>query len=382
MNKKYFKFYILVFAALCGVWALYISFQTPPPKDIVFVGSAPLSGPTKHLGVEYSNGIDTYFRYANENGLLGKDRVSLDIYDDQYEPFLTKVNITKAIKQQNVYGVLGVVGTPTAEEAMKIAINEGIPFLMPLTGAEFLYDANHLTFTLRPSYKQEAATMVKYMLAHDIKKVAIVYQNDSFGLTALNAFSKSIAGSGIKLVTEGVYNRNTLSINYALGEIIKYSPQAVIIAGTQKPTVELIKRAEDNKLETLFFNFSFGGYEPIYEEARKKRVNLNKIFITQVVPPLMTNENEDTRAFKTLYAKYHPSSKPNSIAFEGFLAAKTVVSALAKARNSRSDFIKSLSSMQIELAGKKLLYAENDHGGLKDTYLLKLGENGGILVNE
>ncbi|HOI83344.1 MAG TPA: ABC transporter substrate-binding protein, partial [Campylobacterales bacterium] len=283
---------------------------------------------------------------------------------------------------QNVYGVLGVVGTPTAEEAMKIAINESIPFLMPLTGAEFLYDANHLTFTLRQSYKQEAATMVKYMLAHDIKKVAIVYQNDSFGLTALNAFSKSIAGSGIKLVTEGVYNRNTLSINYALGEIIKYSPQAVIIAGTQKPTVELIKRAEDNKLEALFFNFSFGGYEPIYEEARKKRVNLNKIFITQVVPPLMTNENEDTRAFKTLYAKYYPSSKPNSIAFEGFLAAKTVVSALAKARNSRSDFIKSLSSMQIELAGKKLLYAENDHGGLKDTYLLKLGENGGILVNE
>ncbi len=381
VGKKYFRVYLFAFVLTVVASVMYFAFQDRGKKEILFVGSAPLSGPAKQLGVEYTSGIDTYFRYANETGLIGQDKVVFEAMDDQYEPFLTKMNIAKAIKQKNLYGVLGVVGTPTAEQAVKIALGEGVAFLMPLSGAEFLYGGNPLIFTLRPSYKKEAEAMVRYMQANNIKSAAIVYQNDSFGLTALNALSKSIEGTQVKLVAEGVYNRNTLSINYALTEIIKHSPQAVIIAGTQKPTVELMKKAAENKADTLFFNFSFGGYEPILEEARKKNINLNNVFIAQVVPSLSANGSEDAKLFLDLYPKYHPNSKPNSIAFEGFLAAKIIISALGQDRDSREGFIKALSAINVELAGKKLSYL-HDHNGLKNTYLLRLTDTGGVAIDE
>lgn len=372
----------MAFSAVSILCGGYFFFYAEKNKEILFISSAAMSGPAKNLGVEYTSGINSYFKYANEQKMLGGDKISFEIYDDQYEPFLTKTNITKAIKKPNIYGVLGVVGTPTAEEAMKIAINNDIPFLMPFSGAEFLYSNNELTFTLRPSYKKEAERMVKYMTASSIKRVAIVYQNDSFGLAALSAFSKSIANSNIELVAEGVYNRNTLSINYAFNEIKKQRPDAVVIAGTHKPSIAVIKKAADENMNCLFFNFSFAGYEPLYEEAKKKAVNLNNIFITQAVAPLFIH-SDTADEFKKIYQKYYPEQKPNSIAFEGFLAGKTIVKALSLSKKrSLQGFIDSLTTLNMQLSNENLAYTANDHAGLKRTYLLRFDKNGSTLIDE
>ena len=378
IKKQFLNLYLFVFVAILLAFFVSIIHVSESKKStITFVSSVPLSGPARELGIEYSSGIDSYFKYTNDSGILKDQNISFEVYDDNYEPYLTRTNITKAIKNRDIYGILGVVGTPTAEEAMKISISKNLPFLMPFSGAEFMYSKDYKNaFALRPSYKMEASKIVDYMVSKGIKKVAIVYQNDSFGLNALKAFNTAIKGSTVELVSEGVYNRNTLSVNYAFNEIKNSKPQAVIIAGTHNPAIGLVKKMQSCNPKCLFFSFSFAGYELLQAEALKKGVNVHNIFIAQVVPPIFIR-TKSVVEFEEIYKRYYPKREPSSIAYEGFLVGKVVSTTLVNSTHkNKYGFIDTLSHLNINLLGdRNLTYSKDYHSGLKDVYLLSL-DNG------
>ena len=83
-----------------------------------------------------------------------------------------------------------IPGFPTATSfraASPLAQTAGAPFLAPFTGAEFLRDPELVNvLNLRASYYQETAEMVA-RLTEDlgITHVAVLYQDDSFGLNGL-----------------------------------------------------------------------------------------------------------------------------------------------------------------------------------------------------
>lgn len=375
------KIFIFLISLLFA--AVYLVERPSKTQSALFVSSAPLTGPAKHLGIQYTNGINAYFKYSGDKKMLGDCKIVFEIYDDHYEPFLTSKNISTALsRNKKAFGILGVVGTPTSEEAVKIAAKKDAPFLAPFSGANFLYET-HLAqnFMLRPSYQLEADNMVEFFVKQGIEKIAVFYQNDGYGLSALKSIKNAAQKTNLEVVSEGVYNRNTLSVKYAFNEIKKSNPQVVVIAGTYKPAIEFVEKAQNSGLEWLFFNFSFTGFEPLLEEAQKKIKDPNRIFITQVTPPLFINE-ESTEEFKKIYAEYYPHEKPNSVAFEGFLAAKVVVAALKNGGcDSKDSFISNLTKLQIKLTEDATLnYTKTDHTGIKKVYLLRFNKEGAQLV--
>ncbi|MEY4504289.1 MAG: hypothetical protein RL154_582, partial [Pseudomonadota bacterium] len=342
--------------------------------DITFISSAALSGPLQEIGTQYSRGIESYFNVINDNGGIDGHKIKFRILDDQYEPINTQQNIEKLIAEnKNIYAILGVVGTPTSEEALKIAIKKDIPFLMPFSGADFLYNSKYKNlFTLRPSYQQEANEMVKYLTENNLTKIAIFYQNDSYGLSALKAIKKATQNSNIKIVSDGVYNRNTISIRLAFDEIKKGAPQAVIMAGAYKPTNEFIAKYEKSGLRAEFLNFSFVGMDFLKVAAKN---STNKILITQATPCLDSN-NSDTKEYLQNFLHYFPDAKPNSVALEGYLAAKVIVAALQKSKHiNKNEFIKSLSELNLTLFDtNSLTYSKNNRNGLQKVYLLEVAK--------
>lgn len=383
--RKYFFWSLAVVLSTVSVAIFTAGLLNLPQKQktAVFVCSAPLSGPAKHLGIQYTNGIGAYFKYAATTGAFQNCKIIFEVYDDRYEPFLTAKNISSALLvNKEAFGVLGVVGTPTSEEAIKIAAKNDAPFLAPLSGANFLYDTkNAKNFTLRPSYTLEAEAMADFFVKTGISKIAVFYQNDGYGLSALKSIENAAKNKDIQIVAEGVYNRNTLSIKYAFNEIKKASPEAVVMAGTYKPAVEFAQKAQKNGVDWLFFNFSFTGLEPLEEEATKKLSRPDRLFIAQVTPPLFSKE-PSIEEFKRIYAQVYPYEKPNSVAFEGFLVGKTISEALKNGGcDSKEKFISNLSNLKLKLTEESFLnYSKNDRNGLKKVYLMRLDGKGAKLV--
>ena len=201
---------------------------TPPPTPktelertsgvfdnrIVFGQSAAFSGPAQALGTNMRLGILAAFHEANERGGVHGRTLELASLDDAYEPEAAVTNTLHLIEVDEVFALIGEVGTPTSRSATPVAANAGIPFIAPFTGAEFLRDPEWSNIiNLRASYYQETEEMVSRLIADlGIQRIAVLYQDDSFGRAGWRGVRLALDRRGMEPVSIGLYPRNTTAV--------------------------------------------------------------------------------------------------------------------------------------------------------------------------
>ena len=107
---------------------------------ILFGQSAALDGPAAALGTGMREGILAAFAEANRNGGVHGRQLELKSYDDGYEPERAIEQTNTLIDQDQVFALIGAVGTPTSKAAQPISTKANVPFIGPFTGAGFLRD--------------------------------------------------------------------------------------------------------------------------------------------------------------------------------------------------------------------------------------------------
>lgn len=349
------KFWLSLVIAGCIIFVVINSFFVRDySMDFIKLGaSLPLSGINKELGTEVIEGANAYFSHINARGGVQGKHINFIFYDDKYEPQNTLVNTQKLIEKDKVFAFFGFVGTPTTQKIMPILFETQIPFIAPYTGASFLRkESSDNIVNFRSSYKEEIEALVAYL--YEFKKVtkfSIFYQNDDYGEEGYNATVEALQKRGLKLVSEGTYKRNTLSIRHALSEIKGRSPEAVIIVGAYKASAHFITSAKECCLDDTFFApISFVNSNALADELQGDTRN---IIFSQTVPSYDDNSLEVGSQYRALLHFYYPSKKPSYASFESFLAAKVVVAALEsiKGEITRAKFLKALKNLKANILG-------------------------------
>ena len=57
--------------------------------------SGAITGPTSDAGNPLSKGVEDWFKYVNDTGILGDDKIDCTIRDDQYKTDITKRNLLR-----------------------------------------------------------------------------------------------------------------------------------------------------------------------------------------------------------------------------------------------------------------------------------------------
>ena len=231
---------------------------TPGVNDqrVLFGQSAALSGLAQELGLEMSLGINAAFHEANSNGGVAGRRLELITLDDTYEPELAIANTLQLIEDEQVFALIGEVGTPTSRSATPVAAEAGVPFVAPFTGAAFLRSESWDNIVnLRASYAQETEEMVA-RLTQDlgIQRIAIMYQDDSFGRTGLQGAQAALERRDMQPVSVGIYPRNTTAIKTGLIDLTLGEPEAVIVVGAYKPVAALIAWSRHTGFDPIFIS--------------------------------------------------------------------------------------------------------------------------------
>jgi len=135
-------------------------------SEIRFGISAPFTGPAKELGQNMKLGIEAAFNVANANGGVYGRRVRLVAADDGYEPARTAVTMPQLYEKDQVFGLVGNVGTPTAVVALPYALDRKMLFFGAFTGAGLLRNdpPDRYVFNYRASYAEETAAVVNYLV--------------------------------------------------------------------------------------------------------------------------------------------------------------------------------------------------------------------------
>ena len=358
---------------------------------ILFGQSAAFSGPAQELGLNMRHGILAAFHEVNQQGGIHGRRLELASLDDSYEPEAAISNTQALIDDEQVFALIGAVGTPTSRSATPVAKEAGIPYMAPFTGAEFLRKTEEWgnIINLRASYYQETAEMVE-RLREDlgIRRIAVVYQDDSYGRAGYNGVLAALEkeeNRDVELVSIGLYTRNTTAVRRAVLDINQGNPEAVIIIGAYKPVAALIAWARQSGLDAVFMTVSFVGSNALAEEFKTLGSDGAGVFVTQVVP-FPTGDaypvGAKYRRALTAYAESVGESgvKPGFVSFEGYLAGRLAIYGVEKCgpqvdRNCFMDAL--LSSEDFEIDGFPLGYALDDNQGSDSVFLTFINRTGG-----
>ena len=371
---------ILISAAAWLLTALPAPAQEPGVSDerILFGQSAAFSGPAQELGISMRLGIQAAFHEVNRAGGIDGRRLELTSLDDAYEPEAAVANTHALIREQEVFALIGAVGTPTSRAAVPVAADASVPYIAPFTGAEFLRDAEWSNvINLRASYNQETEEMVARLTGDmGIKRIAVLYQDDSFGRAGYRGVRNALDRRKMTPVAIGLYPRNTLAVKMALLDINDGDPKAVILIGAYKPLATFISWARFSGLHAVFMNISFVGSNALAKELGSAGAG---VYVTQVVPFPTDRSLPIVRDYHRALSAYASGVVPGFISFEGYLAGRLAIAGLKKSGReiSRSGFLDGFRQAgRIDLGGFRLRFGTRDNQGSDAVFLTVIGRDG------
>ncbi len=345
---------------------------------IVLGQSAAFSGPAAQLGIQMNKGAKIYFDQLNASGGVNGHTVELRTLDDGYEPDRCKANTEKLIKE-DVFGLIGYVGTPTCVAALPLINDAKIPFFGPFTGAEALRDPfSKWVFHLRASYYDETGLIVKQLTSLGLKKIAVFYQDDAYGKAGLEGVRRALKPLGLEPLALGTVQRNTVDVAKAVAEIVPRTPDAVVQISAYKSCAAFIREARKAGYGGTFFNVSFVGTQALADELGKEG---RGIMVSQVMPFPFSTTTAISREYLEAVAKAGPEATPNYSSMEGYLAAKVFAEGLRRAgRNpSRESLVSGLESIQnANFGGFRVDFNPKDHVASHFVEVSMLTEDGKV----
>ncbi|WP_454902361.1 ABC transporter substrate-binding protein [Variovorax gossypii] len=372
MNRRHFSLAAGAAAALGGFGIARAQGDTP----LVLGQSAPFSGPSAQLGIQFNQGAKLFLDQYNAQP--GRRNLVIKNLDDGYEPDRCAANTQKFI-EEDVFALFGYVGTPTSLAALPLAVKDKVPFVAPFTGAMSLREPfQKNVFHLRASYNDETALMVKQLTHLGLKKIAVFYQNDAYGKAGLDGVTLALGEQQLKPVALATVERNSADVAQAVKTIVAARPDAVVQVGAYKACATFIREARKAGYGGTFFNMSFVGTQALADELGKDAAG---VMITQVVPSPYNQANALAREFAEAVRKAGNGASANFSSMEGYLAAKVLVEGLRKApgKPARESLIAGLESIdRQQFGGFEVSFSSKNHVASKFVELSMLTGDGRV----
>ncbi|MES2244771.1 MAG: ABC transporter substrate-binding protein [Pseudomonadota bacterium] len=345
-------------------------------KEILVGQFAAQTGPAAELGKRMQLGMLAYFNAVNAAGGINGRTIKLVSRDDGYEPEKAAAAVKALIEEDKVFALVGSVGTPTTLAAVPAINAAGIPLIGPFTGAQALREPlNRNIFHVRASYFDETERIVQHLSTLGIKKIAVFYQNDSYGKAGLEGVTRALTKRSLKPAATVTVERNSVDVNAAWAELAKAAPEAVVQISAYKSCAALIKLARSKGYGGQFFNVSFVGSTALSAELGDAGAGVT---ISQVVPFPYTASSEIVREYQQRMTEAGNKDFDFS-SMEGFLAAKVFVEGVRRAGKTltRASLVSGLESMRdVNMGGFLVNYSPKNHEASHYTDLTIIGRGG------
>jgi len=206
--------------------------------------SLAITGPTSDAGNPYSKGVEDFFRYVNDNKLLGDDKIDCPIRDDQYKTAVTKRNFEDFLDQGIVFYLNYSTGSTLGLK--RDFEEEKIPVIPASFHAGNLDDSNYIFLPIA-SYSEQCVGLAEYLVKNhqgDTPKVAMFIHPSAFGRGPVEDVQKAVA-AGLKMeIVEVVEHAKDLDNTAMLQRLASKDVQYVITHTVQSPVATLLKDAQ------------------------------------------------------------------------------------------------------------------------------------------
>ena len=341
---------------------------------IAFGQYADQSGPNAAIGAA-KFGLAAYLETVNAQGGVHGKKLHLISYDDGYKPAQTAALVKKLVYDDQVFAIVGGIGSPTTAAVAPALDEEGVPLIGMGSGSPIFYEPTRkYVFPAWPVYTIDGKTMASFVKAHfPGKKVGVVYQDDSFGKPILAAV-QSVLGN----VDAVPYSPGQADFSNAIVKFKAANDEVLILATIAAPAAQILNQLPKYEYAPArVLTGSACGYSDIF----KTIPTLDGTYCAAFLPS-PDSKDAQWQAFASAMARYEKGKPAEIYAAWGWLAGQVAVEGLKRIKGpiTRDNYVAALESIKnFRTIGGELSYSRERHNGIGSQFLWQA--KGGRWVN-
>ena len=319
---------------------LLLSLSCAVCSEYVFAQSASWSGGVWEYGGMYRDGIRAAFLEANLKGGVRNQTLRLVSYDDVYTVSNALANMDRLLAENpNLLAYVGFTGSSIAVAAIERAATLRIPFIAPYTGTFAIRGTfNPYVVHIRPGYNDEALFMLRVLLeVKHLTRIALVYQNDSFGIPSMQSVVAALASVKMSLTNLLVYNSATIATTDWVSrcqEMWATRPQGVIlfaVFAAAKPILTAFKSITSESVVMVGGTYMSDAVKDYYRSTND--ATAPNYYQTQVLPDPESSSAVATK-YRAAITAYDGRTNYDYVSLEGYVAGRFLIEALWRAREA------------------------------------------------
>jgi branched-chain amino acid transport system substrate-binding protein len=201
MNKRAF-WVIMATVSIVLCFAFRAAAEEGVTDTVIRIGQwGPQTGPAAPWGA-VARGTGVYFQMINEEGGINGRKIEYHMFDDAYNPAKTMAGVKELQEGVGIFGWASGVGTACGLAVKDYLMERKIPWVGPAAGSlHWISPPQKYLFAVYPLYYSEARILCNYAVRNlGKKRIAIVYQNDDYGINGMQGAEYELAKHGLKLV--------------------------------------------------------------------------------------------------------------------------------------------------------------------------------------
>ena len=331
-------------------------------------------------------GAKAYFDYVNSKGGVHGRQIEYIVRDDGYNPSNTSQVTNQLVLQDEIFAMLGGLGTPTHSAVIDFLNEESVPDLFVSSGALAWNQKEKYpsSFGWQPNYEVEGKIIGQYIAENFPEaKIGLFLQGDDFGRDGAKGAEQFLKD---QVVSRATYTPGNTDVGPQVAQL--QADGADFVLGFNVPAYTALSQLTAQKLnyKPKWFYSNVGSdvslvgalLDSFSKGAVKGGGLLNGIYTTKYLPTVEDPDNPWTQAFDKIWKESGGSSEPlNNFRIYGMSQAYTLVAALQAAGKdvTRESLVKTIEDKGASFQGPWLApfdYSAESHRGISGVQVVQV----------
>lgn len=221
-------------------------------QDIRLGSVIPLSGAGASYGASIQQGIEMAVGEINAAGGINGRKIALDFADDASDPAQSVLALQRLVNNNDDL-VIGGWGSSQVLADMAVAERGGMPYVVVGASSPLITTkANKWTFRILTNDNGHADRLAQVIDLLHLKKIAIIYDTNDYGVGLRDIFTGDLAKQGLKPVDVQSYHTTDKDFTAQLTHIAAVQPDALMLFGTLPAIAAIMNQARDQGIEARF----------------------------------------------------------------------------------------------------------------------------------
>ncbi len=386
------KILLLGFLLIISAGLLIASCEKAPPEltgePYVIGGIFSVTGRASFLGEPEKNSMELFADIINKEGGINGHPIEVVIYDDEGDATKSVTLVKKLVEKDNVLAIIGPSLSGNTLSIIPVIEEKEVPLVSCAASVKITQPIKKWVFKTPQSDSMAVEKIYDYLIANNIKKIAIITVANGFGNSGKEQLQLLAPVMGIEIVSEESFGPEDTDVTSQLTVIKGTDAEAIICWGTNPGPAIVAKNMVQLDIKIPLFQ-SHGVASPKFIEIAGDAANgiilpAGKIIVTDQLPK-SDPQRKVLLNYKKLYEDAFDGSEVSSFGGHAWDAMAMITEALkvsgADKAKLRDEIEKTTNYIGIHGIFNM---SPEDHNGLnKETaFLLLKIEDGKFVIIE